>query len=212
MSTSEKSIATILRLAAKLFAAFEDAGGTHAEANALGESSELMRCLLGVLRGTHEIRPKFATLCTVRRGVYKTLATYLAALEANGYTVGSYAAGILPKVIWSQEEGEEVLVRVLDRDLGLTGPYTLDELVAAAAKFDLYRLDADVAAGLHEQYDRPHDEWILCAMDPIADLDRCLKVFGVGRLGDRVFIGADYAHPAFRFDLDSVWALSRRKP
>lgn len=212
MPTSEKSIATILRLAAKLFAAFEDAGGSHTEADTLGESPELMRGILGVLRGTHELKPKFTTWRTARRGVYKTLEVYLAALEAKGYKVETYAGQTLPKVVWAQEYGEEELVLVLDHDLGLKEGYTLDELTAAAAKFDLHRLDADVAAGLREQYDdQPIDEWVLCAMDPIADSDWDLEVFDVGRDAGGVFLYARCANPEYRFFLGRVWVLSRRK-
>ena len=149
----------------------------------------------------------------MRRGVYKTLSAYLAAMEAKGCKVSNYAGQILRMVVWSQEVGEEELVMVLDRDLGLTDSYTLDELTVAAARFDLYRLDADVAAGLREQYgDQPPGEWCLVAMDPIARIDRDLWVFRVGRLDGGTWLGTFYANPEDRFSLGCVWVFSRRKP
>lgn len=212
MSASDKSIATILRLAAKLFACFEAAGGTHAEANTLGESSDLMRCILGVLRGTHEFRPKFIAWRTVRRGVYKTLDAYLAALEAKGMRVETYPAQVLRQVAWAQEEGEEEVVLVFDRDLGLWGGYTFDELTAAAAKFDLHPLDADVAAGLREQYDgQPLNEWHMVAMDPIAPSGLRPAVFSIGRNADGTWLCTDYANREVRFNTGVVWVFSRRK-
>jgi len=154
----------------------------------------------------------FPTWRTVRRGVYKTLSAYLAAMDAKGFRFSAYAGQILRKVVWSQEVGEEELVMVLDMDLGLTGPYTLYELAAAAARLGFYRLDADVAAGLREQYgDQPLGEFCLVAMDPIAVSDRDLRVFNVEQSGSGALLGGDYAGPERRFGLGCVWVLSRRK-
>lgn len=212
MASSEKSAFSVVGLLHKLALAFESVGGTPADINKLAESVDVLRGILGVLRGTHEIKPKFVTWRTAKRGVYKTLEVYLAALEAKGRKVGDYAATMLPSVVWAQEEGEEELVRVLDRDLGLKDGYTLDELTAAAAKFDLHRLDADVAAGLREQYDdQPLGEWVLCAMDPIAGSDRNLEVFFLERFDGGTWLRAGYAYPEGRFDLGFVWVFSRRK-
>ena len=213
MPTSERYIETLRHIADHLLAAFKDAGGTDLEAVVLGVELERMRLILGFLRGTHEIRPKFPAWRTVRRGVYKTLDAYLAAMKAKGYRVGTYAGQILAKVVWAQEETEEEIVRVLDKDLGLADPYTLDEILAAAAQFGLYRLAADVAAGLREQYDdQPAGESCLVAMDPIAGSGRDVEVFSVGRSGGGVWLFTYYADPKFRFGLGNVWILSRRKP
>jgi len=156
---------------------------------------------------------RFPTWRTVRRGVYKTLGAYLAAMNAGGYKFTQYANQMLSMVIWAREEGEEELVLVLDMNLGLTSSYVIEELFAAAARFDLYPLDADVAAGLRGQYDdQPIDEWCLAAMDPIVGFDRDHRVFELGQNSDGHWLSVTFANPKDLFHLGSVWIFSRRKP
>ena len=166
-------------------------------------------------QGSDEIETprSFPTWRTVRRGVYKTLDAYLADMKAKGYGISEYAAEILPLVVWSREEGEEELVMVLDQNLGIADSYTPDKLFAAAARFGLYRLDADVAAGLREQYDdQPVGEWCLAAMDQIGSCFRSLRVFEIARFDARALLDAHNAFPEVRFGFGIVWIFSRRKP
>ena len=147
-------------------------------------------------------QPRFPTWRTVRRGVYKTLGAYLAAMELKKYFIGIMPNEMLRMVIWAQEEAEEEIVRVLDEDLGLADPYTLDELLAA-----------DVAAGVREQYDdQPIDEWCLAAMNPLTAFNQP-GVFSIGRNGGGVRLMSYWISDSVaKYALGNVWILSRRKP
>ena len=221
MSTSEneekkKSEWSALDLASKVLRAWESIGGTRADINYLAEHLDVLRDIVGVLRGTHVVipRPKvFPTWRTVRRGVHKSLEAYLAAAEAKGHRIGTYAAQILQSVVWAQEEVDDELVLASGRDFGLVREPTFRELVAAAAPFGLYPCVAEDGPATRDQYiDQPMDQWYPMAMEPVADSDLNPEVFNVERDSDGVWLDAYYVYPEYRFALGAVWVWSRRPP
>ena len=221
MSTSEieekkKSDWAALDLASKMLRAWESIGGTRADINYPAEHLDVLRDIVGVLRGTHVVTPRpklFPTWRTVRRGVYKSLEAYLVAAEAKGHKIGTYALQILQSVVWAQEEIDDELVLASGRDLGLIANPTFRELVAAAAPFGLYPCVAEDGPATRDQYiDQPMDEWRPMAMEPVAGSGLDPRVFGVGRRSVGVWLCAYYVDPGRRCGLVTVWVWSRRPP
>lgn len=155
----------------------------------------------------------FPTWKTVTLGKFKSCENYLAAAEAKGHEIGTYAAQILPKIEWAQEEIDDELVLASGRDFGLVREPTFRELVAAAATFSLYPCVAEDGPATRDQYlDQPVGQWYPMAMDPVADSDLDPKVFLVGRGSDGVSLRTNYVRPWLRYGLDPVWVWSRRPP
>ena len=156
----------------------------------------------------------FPTWCTVRRGVYRTLIAYISAMRKRGHCIGGTANILLPKIVWAQEEGEEELVKVLDRDLGLTCTYTFDELVPVAARLGLYLVDADVAAGACEQsrgMTMAKNECAIVGMEePVSyGVARCL--FSIASDGTKLSLCVSIVSCAL-YQPGEVWIFTRRKP
>ena len=178
------------------------------------DPNKVAMALQAITEGKFDLVPKaFLTWRTVRIGVHKSLAAYLAAAEAKGHKIGTYAAQILPSVEWAQEESDLELVEVLDSDAGMVDGYTFDQLAAVVtSQYDLELLPAEAGPAVRDQYlDQPMDEWRGIAMKPRADSDANLLVFSVGRRSDGTWLNTCYAHPAYRFNLGLRWLFARRK-
>ncbi|MEI6511266.1 MAG: hypothetical protein WCO25_04455 [Candidatus Uhrbacteria bacterium] len=219
MSTSEieekkKSDWSALDLASKVLRAWESIGGTRADINYLAEHLDVLRDIVGILRGTHVVtRKAFPTWRTVRRGVYRSLDAYLAAAEVKGHKIGTYASQILAKIAWAQEEIVDELVLASGRDLGLADGYTVADGDVAAATFGLYPCEAEAAVAFRDQYlDQPLNEWLPFAMKAVADSDLSLQVFYVARDSGGLWLLANYEDADFRYAADTVRVWSRRPP
>jgi len=221
----------------RFLAAFLRAGGTIEQAAFLAADSDLMRRVVDIAAQVparmpmtstsvvttgpaavvetveHLVPADLPTWRTVRRGVYKTSDAYFSAMHTRGYLYGPHLVLILREASWSQDEGDESLVKLPDRSLGFTSPYTLDELLAAAAKIGLHPLDTDVGAGLREQYsDQLSTEWLVVAMLPVMVGDN-RSVFTITKCRGKMWLNTEHGElPGGRFGPDHVWVFSRRDP
>lgn len=170
--------------------------------------------LQAIVEGKFDKIPKsFLTWRVIRLGIHKSLEAYLAAAEAKGHRIGTYAAQILPGIEWAQEENDLELVEVLDSDAGMVDGYTFDQLAAVVtSQYDLDLCPDEAGPAARDQYfDQPMDEWRGIAMKPRADSDADLEVFGVERGSDGVWLSTLCADPDYTFGLGFRWLFARRK-
>lgn len=150
---------------------------------------------------------------SVRLGIHKTAESYIAALEAAGMKVGTYARQILPKVTFASKEEEIEIFLGSARDFGFTRNTARKAIFERAALHGYYPCPAEVGPAGRLQYtDQPHGEYRVLAMEPIAVADRLLKVFGFEHDDDGVWLDTSDGHPGRECGPDAVWAWCRRKP
>ncbi len=214
MSTSEKSEWSVVGLAHKFGLAWERIGGTIADINRLAENTSLLTNILGVLRGTHEIKPRqFPTWRVIKLGLHKTPEAYVAALEAKGKKISKWARDILAKVTCSQKVVYLELVDVSGAELGFTEVYTTRELYERAATFALYPCPAETGPATRDQWeDQLPGDWRRIAMKAISDSVRGLGVFNVEHDGDELWLRASDGRPGAQWNPGGRWIFCRRKP
>lgn len=102
------------------------------------------------------------------------------------------------------------LVKVSVAELGFHSGAKTSDIYKAAQKRGLVLCPSEVGPQLRRQYvDQPRDEWILVGMEPIADSDGDLRVFGVAHGDDGRWLGGHFGHPSFVWDGGSVWVFVR---
>lgn len=214
MSTSEKSDWSIVGLAHKFGLAWERAGGTLADVNRIAENVPLLTSIIGVLRGTHEIKPrKFPTWRVIKLGLHKTPKAYLASIKGRGREPNKYARDIAAETTCSQEVVDLPLVDVSGADLGFTDFYTYREFLERADTFGLYPCPAEAGLALANQYDdQPQGDYRRIGMEGIADSVGDLHVFDVGRVGGGLCLRTRSGRPEDQWDPGRRWVLTARKP
>jgi hypothetical protein len=214
MSTSEKSQWSVVGLAHKFGLAWESLGGTLADINHLAENVDFLRLVIGVLRGTHEIKPKvFPLWRSVTLGIHQSPEAYLASIEARGRKPNKWAREIAAKVTCSKQQVELPLVDVSGADIGFWTPYTYEEFLHRAETFGLYRCPGETGLALADQFDdQPSGDYRRIGMDGIADSGGDLGVFGIGRDEGEPWLGSNDGHPQYRWNRVVRWSLTSRKP
>lgn len=214
MSASEKSDWSIVGLAHKFGLAWERAGGTLTDVNRLAESASLLVSIIGVLRGTHEIKPwQFPAWRMVKLGLHKTPEAYLVSIEGRDRKPYRWARDIAAKVVCSQEQVELPLVDVSGADLGFTAVYAYREFLERAATFGLYPCPAEAGLALADQYDdQASGDYRRIGMEGIADSDGDLGVFYICRDSDGLLLMASIGHPGVQWNPGDRWILTTRKP
>ncbi len=121
----------------------------------------------------------------------KTADNFRKALGKDGHEIGTYANDILGKPAFkvSETETEVDLVNVSVGELGFKEGATNAQIFERAKELGLELCPNEVGPQLRLQYvDQPNGEWLLIAMEPIADSDSDLMLFVVERRDD----GASY--------------------
>lgn len=155
---------------------------------------------------------EFKTWKTIKIGTHKTVKDLSQALTDGGFQIGDHAAQILKKTSLADTETEIELVDVSGAELGFTKSYRRYELYARAEKFGLDLVPAEAGPQARLQYtDQPLVEWKLMAMEPIADSDGNLGVFGVERFVGGPSLSANYGDPGDEWGPDDHWVFARRK-
>ena len=169
---------------------------------------------IGMLRRAIGLSPnQFSNWLTVDVGIYKTSEACLAAMKEKDRSLNRLSKGCLQRVGWAQEEDQEEIVKILDRELGLVWTYTLGELSTAALAFGLYPCRAEVGPALCMQdADLPVCEIFAIFMEPILDLHGDPQMFSVVRYSDATALHVMWAEPKFRHTPGTTWVFSRRKP
>lgn len=121
--------------------------------------------------------------------------------------IGDWGNDILGKPAFtvSSEEVEVELVVVSVAELGFKDGATRKKIYQRAQEFGLDLCPNEVGPQLRLQYkDQPKGEWLLIAMEPIADSDGYLKVFRVAHDDDELWLHGIYGYP------DRFWVGGRR--
>ncbi len=137
----------------------------------------------------------------------KTADDFRGAFCIQRYRISDWAKDFLdqPTFTVSNTESEINLVNVSVAELGFTEEAMLRGIYARAKEMGLGICPAEVGPQLRLQYDdQPMDEFLSVGMEPIADSDRVLGVFRVGRVGDGLWLYACSGHPV------SLWRPDRR--
>ncbi len=217
---NSKSPFSAIGLAHKFFLAFWAAGGTTDDANKLAETPNLLRDILKVLRGEAQIVPLVASKLptfpiwrTIKVGTHKTIADLLSAIEVAGLEVSGWARDISKKVSLATALEELELVCLSVADLGFKNGATHKEIYEKALSLGLQLCPAEAGLQLRLQYpEQLCGEWVLIAMDPIADSDGGLIVFNVDRADDARWLLTSHGHPDIHWDAGCRWVFLRGKP
>lgn len=146
-------------------------------------------------------------------GAHKTVAGYAAAFEDKGNRMTDWAGQILAKTPVAATREELELVLVTGAQLGFNAATTRAQIYERAAAFGLIPCPAEVGPALREQYqEQPLGEWILVAMEPIEDSDRCPSVFRVGRRDGGRWLSANVGRAGNEWGPGVLWVFLRRKP
>jgi len=157
--------------------------------------------LQGFLRG----RKDFRIWKTVKLGGFRNTDEVRSALEEARMKIGDYANDILGKTPLESEESEVNLVVLSVAELGFPNGAEYGKICEAAKELGLELCPAEVGAQLRLQYaDQPIDEWLIIAMEPIADSDGGLGLFDVVRYGSDLWLNGYYGHS------DNFWSGHNR--
>lgn len=155
---------------------------------------------------------KFPTWKTVRIGTHRSVEDLSKALGNAGYRVSDWANDILGKITVSPTEKELELVVITVGDLGFKNGAKREDIYRRAQELGLDLCPAEVGPQLRLQYkDQPMGEWLLIAMEPIADSDGGLHVFNVERHGDEIWLHASCGYPGCFWYAGGRWVFVRRK-
>lgn len=158
---------------------------------------------------------QFKTWRTLKLGTgLKTADDFRAALMRAGYQTGDWADDILGKPAFTvaDEETEVELVVASVAELGFKQGATRKEIYDRALELGLDLCSAEVGPQLGLQYaDQINREYLLIAMEPIADSGDNLNVFDVEHFDDGRWLSTNYGHPDSKWNPDSRWVFLRRK-
>ncbi|MFA4890656.1 MAG: hypothetical protein WC587_03475 [Candidatus Paceibacterota bacterium] len=163
---------------------------------------------------TASSRSSFPVWKTITLGIYKSANEYREMLKANGFKIGNWGDDILGKPAFtaSPEETEVELVKMTVAELGFRNGATRKEIYERALELELKLCPNEVGPALRLQYtDQPMSEWILVAMEPIADSDGYLDVFASERSSDGLWLHGLDGSPDNRCSAGSQWVFSRGK-
>ena len=177
----------------------------------------LQRVLKGALCPPEEAAPTtFKTFRTIKLGTgLKTADDFRTALKKANCEIGNWGDDILGKPAFtvSPKEVELELVVVSNAELGFKDGAKVKDTYARAKELGLELCPNEAGPQLRLQYkDQPKGEFLLIAMEPIADSDGRLYVFHVERDGDgKQWLNAYNGHPDYFWDGHSRWVFWRRK-
>lgn len=166
------------------------------------------------LRGevSHATFPVFKTI-TLGTGL-STAKDFHKALKDAGCKIGTWGDDTLGQRAFaaSAERTEVNLVSVTVAELGFKKGATRREIYERAQELGLSLCPAEVGPQLRLQYlDQPLGEWLIIGMEPIADSDGGLSVFGVGRGGGGRWLGGGDGIPDDFWDGGDRFVFVSRK-
>ncbi|MEK7638028.1 MAG: hypothetical protein AAB375_01200 [Patescibacteria group bacterium] len=152
--------------------------------------------------------PQFPVWKTITLGTFKTVDGLRASLVSAGFRISDYAGRILAKNSMSPKKTKLDLVIVSGTDLGFTQAARRDTIYARALELGLRLCPAEVGPQLRLQYpDQPPGEWLLIAMEPLADSGGYLKVFSVEHVGSGRWLYSYYGEPGHAWYPAGRWVF-----
>ena len=159
---------------------------------------------------------QFPVWRTIKLGTgLKTADDFRKALADNGFKVSDWANDILgqPAFTAATEEIEVDLVVVSNAELGFEKGAKLKDTYARAKELGLELCSPEVGPQLRLQHEnQPRGEWLLIAMEPIADSDGGLYVFNVRHGGADLWLYSRGGRPDVFRDGFNQFVFVRRKP
>ncbi len=128
----------------------------------------------------------------------KDANAFLEALDSNGCKASNWGKKILGKPAFrvAKKKTEVDLVNLSVAELGFKDGATINDIYERAISLGLQLCPNEVGPQLRLQYrDQPKGEWVLVAMEPIADSDGSLSIFDVERDGGDLWLGAHDGSP-----------------
>ncbi len=159
----------------------------------------------------------FTTWRTLKLGTGLTTASdFRMALNKANCQIGHWANDILGQpaftasVIVSEAPVNLVIASVAE--LGFKNGATCLDIYNRAKKLGLELCPAEVGPQLRLQYvDQPLNEWLIIAIEPISDSDGGLRVFGVDRSDDGLWLSSHDGSPRIFWDDDRRFVFVSRK-
>jgi len=190
-------------------------GQVEAVFNKLGGDDGVRRFLSGELV-VKPVDRNWSTWKTIRLGTngLKTADDFRKFLKDNGFSIGDYANDILGKPTFTAaaEEIELDLVVASVAELGFKNGATREQIYARAKELGLDLCPAEVGPQLRLQYkDQPNGEWLIVAMEPIADSVGLLGLFFVGRFDSGLWLSGFCCRPDYVWYSVGRFVFSRRK-
>ena len=156
----------------------------------------------------------FPIFRTIQLGTHSSINSLRASLSNCGHSIGDWANNILDKITLASTPTTFLnLIVVSNADLGFSKGATFAETCAKAKESGLDLCPAEVGPQLRLQYtDQPRGEWLVIAMEPIADSDGGLDGFRVGRsVGGRSWLSAGCGSPGYFWFADDRFVFVSRR-
>ena len=133
-------------------------------------------------------------------------------LKKAGLLVSNYVNELLAKLEPRKKEEELEIAILTLAELGLPAGGNFEEIKSKAEEqgLDLCPPDVGPFLGL-ELKNQPNGEWLRIAMKPITDSDGVLRVFGVARDGDGLWLGTIWFWHGRVWNPDSRWVFVRSR-
>ena len=155
------------------------------------------------------VSPGFNVWKTINLGTgLKTADDFRKALKGRGFNIGNWANDILGKPAFTAatEATEIDLVKVTVAELGFKKGARHDQIYERAKELGLELCPSEVGPQLRLQYqDQPNGEWLLIGMEPVADSDGDLNVFGVRRHDSGRWLDGHWGGPGHVWDAGYRW-------
>ena len=159
----------------------------------IGRGGEFQNAVMDDARRLSKVFPVWRTITC---GIHESTQAFRESLTGQDVRISTYAADILEKTEIASEESEVQLARVTVAELGFPEGATYEQICARAKERGLQLCPAEVGPALREQYkDQPQGEWLIIAMESIADSDGDLSVFAVGHGGDDLWLHTYWSDP-----------------
>lgn len=154
---------------------------------------------------------------TIKLGTgLSTADDFRKALAGNGSRIDDWANEILGKPAFTSsialQKTEVELIKVTVAELGFKNGATRLHVYNRAKQLGLYFCPAEIGPQLRLQYlDQPNGEWLLIAMEPIADSGGVPRVFIVERDESGFWLYGGNGHPDEFWNADFQCLFLRRK-
>jgi len=142
----------------------------------------------------------------------RTADQFREAFKDGGFKISDWADDILGKTSLTTKETDAELVVMSVGELGFKNGAKRKDIYKRALSLGLELCPAEVGPQLRLQYkDQPNGEWLLIAMEPIADSGGDLDVFGVRRDDYDFWLNSYDGHPDNVWDAGPRWVFCRHK-